>query len=42
MKYRGEVVTCEATARGNFVINSVGTCADAADTTDDENLGPAL
>ena len=41
MNYRGEVVTHGDTARGKFVINSIGTC-DAADITDDANLGLAL
>ena len=42
MKYRGEVINREATARGKFVINSVGTCVDAAYITDDEKFGLAL
>ena len=41
MNYRGEVITREATARGNFVINLAGIC-NAADITDDEKFGLAL
>ena len=41
MNYRGELITREATARGEFVINSVGTC-NAADITDDAQFGLAL
>ena len=41
MNYRGEVITREAIARGNFVIDSVGT-RDAADIKDDAHFGLAL
>ena len=41
MKYRGEFITCEATPRGKYVINSVGTC-DAAYITDAAKFGLAL
>ena len=42
MNYRGEVITREATASGKFVINLVGTCADAAAIKDDESFGLTL
>ena len=41
MNYRGEVITCKATARGDSFINYVGTC-DAAYITVDANFGLAL
>ena len=42
MNYRGEVITREATARGGIVINSVGTCDNAADIKYDTNSGLVL
>ena len=42
MKYIGEFIICEAIARGIFLNNSIGTCTDVADTTDDANFGLAL
>ena len=41
MNYRGEIITREATAREQSVINQVGTC-NAAYITDDENFGLTL
>ena len=41
MNYICKVITHEATARGKFVINSVGTC-NVIDITDDTNFGLAL
>ena len=41
MNYRGEVITCEATTREQFFINSVGTC-NAADIKDDAIFGLAF
>ena len=38
MNYRGEVITGEDAARGEIIIDSVGTC-DTADITDDANVG---
>ena len=42
MNYRGEFITREAAERGEFIINLVGTCIDAADITDDEHFGLTL
>ena len=42
MNYRGEVITHEATATGDFFINLVVTCVNAADITDAANFGLAL
>ena len=42
MNYRVEVITREASASRKFVINSVGTCANATDITDDKKIGLAL
>ena len=42
MNYRGVVITHEAISRGEFFINLVGTCTDAADITDGADFGLAL
>ena len=42
MNCRGDIVTCECTSSGQFVITLIGTCADDADITDDANFFLAL